>query len=68
MTDQLKNHKIFLEDIAKIEKERNLYYGILRQIEEMCTSTLEDTAAKKEIIEILAEEPEDFKCVEPKKE
>ena len=63
MTDQLKNHKIFLEDIAKIETERNLYYGILRQIEEICTSTIEDTPAKKEIMDILTEEPEDFKCV-----
>ena len=62
MTEQLKNHKIFLEDIAKIETERNLYYDILRRIEELCEKSTEETEVKKEIIDVLAEVPEDFKC------
>ena len=69
MTDQLKNHKIFLEDIAKIETERNLYYGILRQIEDICNATKDDLPEKKEIQDILFEVPDEFKPVSaaPKK-
>ena len=32
LTEQLNNHKLFLEDIGKIEAERNVYYGILSAI------------------------------------
>jgi len=67
MTEQLNKHKLFLEDISKIEAERNLYYGMLRQVEEICENTPEDCEAKKEILNVLAEEPEDFKCVTSKK-
>ncbi len=66
MTEQLKNHKIFLEDIAKIESERNLYYGILRNVEDICAAA-PDTPAKKEIQDILFEEPDEFKSVPVKK-
>mmetsp|Transcript_33246 Transcript_33246/g.38174 ORF Transcript_33246/g.38174 Transcript_33246/m.38174 type:complete len:138 (+) Transcript_33246:452-865(+) len=34
LTEQLYSHKIFLEDINRIEEERNFYYDRLRQIEE----------------------------------
>ena len=37
LTQQLFNHKIFLEDIQQIEEERNFYYNKLRLVEDACT-------------------------------
>ena len=60
LSDQLNNHKLFLEDIEKIEKEREFYYNILSKMEQMCKET-KDGEIKEDILEILKETPEDFK-------
>ena len=36
LTQQLRNHKLFLDDIQSIEEERNFYYRKLRLVEEQC--------------------------------
>ena len=59
LSEQLNNHKLFLEDIEKIEKEREFYYNILKKMEALCAQT-SDNEIKKQIIGILKETPEDF--------
>ena len=59
LTLQLRNHKLFLDDIQSIEEERNFYYRKLRLIEEQC-SIYEGCESSKEIVDIIANVPEDF--------
>lgn len=59
LTEQLYSHKIFLEDISRIEEERNFYYDRLRQIEDFVKSK-KDSTIKHKVIDILAWAPEDF--------
>ena len=59
LTEQLYSHKIFLEDINRIEEERNFYYDRLRKIEDF-VSNKKDWLVKRQIIDILAWAPEDF--------
>jgi hypothetical protein len=59
LTEQLYSHKIFLEDINRIEEEKNFYYDRLRQIEDF-VSNKRDSLVKRQIIDILAWAPEDF--------
>jgi hypothetical protein len=59
LTEQLYSHKIFLEDINRIEEEKNFYYDRLRQIEEFVAKK-KDSLVKRQIIDILAWAPEDF--------
>ena len=59
LTEQLYSHKIFLEDINRIEEEKNFYYDRLRQIEDY-VSKKKDSLVKRQIIDILAWAPEDF--------
>lgn len=59
LTEQLYSHKIFLEDINRIEEEKNFYYDRLRQIEDF-VSKKKDSLVKRQIIDILAWAPEDF--------
>jgi len=59
LTEQLNNHKLFLEDIGKIEAERNVYYGILSAIENILNDS-PDCTLKREIMKIIEETPDDF--------
>lgn len=59
LTEQLYSHKIFLEDINRIEEEKNFYYDRLRQIENF-VSKKKDSLVKRQIVDILAWAPEDF--------
>ena len=59
MNSQLKNHKLFLDDIHSIEEERNFYYRKLRLIEKQC-STYKRAKSSKEIMKLISAEPEDF--------
>ncbi|CAI2376920.1 unnamed protein product [Moneuplotes crassus] len=59
LTEQLYSHKIFLEDINRIEEEKNFYYDRLRLIEDF-VSQKKDSLVKRQIIDILAWAPEDF--------
>lgn len=59
LTEQLYSHKIFLEDINRIEEEKKFYYDRLRAIEEF-VSKKKDSLVKRQIIDILAWAPEDF--------
>ena len=60
LSEQLNNHKLFLEDIEKIEKEREFYYNILKKMELLCEQT-PDNEIKRQIASILRETPDDFK-------
>ena len=59
LTEQLYSHKIFLEDINRIEEEKNFYYDRLRLIEDF-VSKKKDSLVKRNIVDILAWAPEDF--------
>ena len=59
LTEQLNNHKLFLEDIGKIEAERNVYFGILSAIENILNDSPE-CPLKREIMKIIEETPDDF--------
>jgi hypothetical protein len=41
LSQQLKNHELFLDDIKSIEEERNFYYRKLRLIEDQCNMSAE---------------------------
>eukprot|EP00347_Sterkiella_histriomuscorum_P009498 403340986 len=60
LTQQLFNHKMFLEDIQQIEEERNFYYSKLRQVEEICKKRKKPGPIKNEVMQILTSVPEDF--------
>ena len=60
LTQQLFNHKMFLEDIQQIEEERNFYYQKLRTVEEECKKRKKVGPVKQEIMNILSSTPEDF--------
>lgn len=65
LTQTLFNHKLFLEEIQQIEEERNFYYQKLRAIEEECKKRRGNSGntrqpIKLEIMNIMANQPEDF--------
>ena len=59
LTQQLRNHKLFLDDIQSIEEERNFYYRKLRLIEDQC-NIYPDCESHNEIMEVATSVPEDF--------
>ena len=59
LSQQLRNHKMFLDDIQSIEEERNFYYRKLRLIEDNCMA-VGKCESKKSIMEIVESVPEDF--------
>lgn len=60
LTQQLRNHKLFLDDIQSIEEERNFYYRKLRLVEEQC-ETYKGCESEQDIMDIISNVPEDFR-------
>ena len=63
LTAQLRNHKMFLDDIQSIEEERNFYYRKLRLVEEQC-DIYRGCESEAEIMDIIENVPEDFRRVD----
>ena len=59
LAQQLRNHKLFLDDIQSIEEERNFYYRKLRLVEDQC-NRFPNCASQKEVMAIISDVPEDF--------
>lgn len=59
LTNQITNYRLLQEDIGQVLEERNFYFDKLQQIEQMCEEEANPTETY-ELLEILAETPEEF--------